>query len=145
MGKPIRSNPLVVNSISIIRLSGGVVAESCWPAIRAICCRTGNNGEPIAEDRSEFFAKVWIEPYEKILPEAMDAWSVALAIETSSKQRSCSRASKYARRNKAGRFLPVKCSTKQLQQRFSRQDASEQIRNPNIESGPADRNKHRDE
>jgi len=67
MGKPIRSNPLVVNSISIIRLSSTAVAESCWPAIRAICCRTGNNGEPTAEDRWELFAKVWIEPYEKIL------------------------------------------------------------------------------
>ena len=57
----------MVNSISIMRLSGTAVAESCWPPIRAICYRTGNNGEPIAEDRWEFFAKVWIEPYEKIL------------------------------------------------------------------------------
>ena len=43
----------MVNSISIIRLSGGAVAESCWPAIRAICCRTENNGEPIAESYSQ--------------------------------------------------------------------------------------------
>ena len=60
----------MANSISIRRLSaGGTVDDRSWPAIRDICCRTGNNGEPIAEDRWEFFVKVWIEPYEKILPE----------------------------------------------------------------------------
>jgi GNAT superfamily N-acetyltransferase len=59
-----------VSSISIRRLSAdSAVDRDSWATIRAICCRTGNNGEPIADNRWEFFSKIWIEPYEKILPE----------------------------------------------------------------------------
>ena len=52
----------------IRRLSMGGLDSGSWPAIREICRRTGNNGEPIAPERQELFVRVWIEPYEKILP-----------------------------------------------------------------------------
>ena len=48
------------------RLSAGEKAS--WAAVRELCCRTGNNGDPIAPERWELFARIWIEPYEKILP-----------------------------------------------------------------------------
>lgn len=40
-----------------------------WQAIRDLCCRTGNDGAPIAPERWEFFAQVWIGPYQRIFPE----------------------------------------------------------------------------
>ncbi|MBI4527640.1 MAG: GNAT family N-acetyltransferase [Deltaproteobacteria bacterium] len=39
-----------------------------WTAVREICCRTGNDGKPVAGERWNFFARLWIEPYEKICP-----------------------------------------------------------------------------
>src|SRR5262245_6091448 len=60
----------MVKAISIRRLSaGGVVDRGTWLTIREICCRTGNNGEPVPDERWEFFARIWIEPYQKIVPE----------------------------------------------------------------------------
>jgi hypothetical protein len=54
----------------IQRLSADRDAEcAAWQAIRAICCRTGDNGEPIAGERWDFFARLWIDPYEKLVPE----------------------------------------------------------------------------
>jgi GNAT superfamily N-acetyltransferase len=59
-----------MNSISIRRLSDDPQAEkAAWAAVRDICCRTGNNGQPIAAERWEFFSQLWIEPYQKLLPE----------------------------------------------------------------------------
>jgi GNAT superfamily N-acetyltransferase len=43
--------------------------KTSWAAIRELCCRTGRNGEPIAEERWSFFAKIWVEPYEMLLPQ----------------------------------------------------------------------------
>jgi len=55
---------------TIKRLSANRDAEcAAWQAIRAICCRTGDNGNPIARERWDFFARLWIDPYEKIVPE----------------------------------------------------------------------------
>ncbi|OFZ21228.1 MAG: hypothetical protein A2X94_07145 [Bdellovibrionales bacterium GWB1_55_8] len=42
---------------------------SDWPAIRDICCKTGNSGEAIAADRWSFFSEQWVGPYQKLLPE----------------------------------------------------------------------------
>lgn len=52
------------------RLSANRGADrAAWLAIREICCRTGDNGRPIARERWDFFARIWIAPYEKLLPE----------------------------------------------------------------------------
>ena len=32
-------------------------------------CQTGNGGEPIAQERWEFFAQVWIAPYQRVVPD----------------------------------------------------------------------------
>jgi GNAT superfamily N-acetyltransferase len=40
-----------------------------WEAIRELCCRNGDNGQAISRERWELFAKIWIEPYEKLLPQ----------------------------------------------------------------------------
>lgn len=40
-----------------------------WPRIRALCCLTGDNGNPIEESRWESFGEKWIAPYETLLPE----------------------------------------------------------------------------
>lgn len=57
-------------SAIIKRLSADRESDrAAWQAIRAICCRTGDNGEAIAADRWDFFARLWIDPYEKIVPE----------------------------------------------------------------------------
>jgi len=59
-----------MNSVTARRLSASHGADrASWAAVREICCRTGNNGEPIAPERWELFSQIWIEPYEKILPE----------------------------------------------------------------------------
>ena len=59
-----------MEALSSRRLSANRKAEQkFWAAVREICCRTGDNGRPIPADRWEFFAEVWIEPYEKLLPE----------------------------------------------------------------------------
>jgi GNAT superfamily N-acetyltransferase len=59
-----------MEALSIKRLSANrQIEREYWAAVRDICCRTGDNGRPIAAERWEFFAKVWIEPYEKLLPD----------------------------------------------------------------------------
>lgn len=55
--------------ILVRRLSAAPAERKSWQAVREICCRTGDNGNPVAAERREFFARVWIEPYEKLLPE----------------------------------------------------------------------------
>ncbi len=37
--------------------------------MRELCCRTGDNGAPIARERWELFSRIWIEPYQKFLPQ----------------------------------------------------------------------------
>ena len=40
-----------------------------WHAVYDLCCRTGNDGAPIADERWDFFGRLWIEPYQKIFPQ----------------------------------------------------------------------------
>jgi hypothetical protein len=56
-------------SITIRRLSPTPGIETIlWQSIRELCCRTGNNGYPIASAQWDFFPRLWIDPYEKLLP-----------------------------------------------------------------------------
>jgi len=60
----------LMDLITTKRLSANrKVDRAAWLAIREICCRTGDNGRAIARQRWDFFARVWIDPYEKLLPE----------------------------------------------------------------------------
>ena len=43
--------------------------EAAWLAVRQLCCRTGNDGEPIPAERWELFGKIWIAPYQLLMPE----------------------------------------------------------------------------
>ncbi len=59
-----------MNAVTARRLSAGHDADrASWAAVRDLCCRSGNNGDPIAPERWELFSRIWIEPYEKIVPE----------------------------------------------------------------------------
>lgn len=46
------------------------VAKSAadWTAIRSLCCRTGNAGEPIDRERWPLFGELWIGPYQRLVP-----------------------------------------------------------------------------
>ncbi len=56
--------------VSVRRLSASPAVDgAAWAAVHGLCCRTGDNGDPIAPERWELFARIWIEPYEKLLPE----------------------------------------------------------------------------
>ena len=56
-------------TISINRLSTRPEANrNAWQQIRDICCRTGNGGAPIPFERWRLFARIWIDPYERIIP-----------------------------------------------------------------------------
>ncbi|HMF47316.1 MAG TPA: hypothetical protein VK603_01645 [Candidatus Saccharimonadales bacterium] len=69
-----------MGSITTRRLAFDRPAESpLWAEIRTLCCRTGDNGGPIAKERWEFFAKLWVEPYERFLPE----WTYVALFEES--------------------------------------------------------------
>ncbi len=53
--------------------------KASWAAIRELCCRTGDNGRAIAKERWDFFPKIWIDPYERLVPQ----WTyVAIVQET---------------------------------------------------------------
>jgi GNAT superfamily N-acetyltransferase len=39
-----------------------------WPAIRRLCCQTGNGGDAIEPERWPFFAEVWIGAYQRLAP-----------------------------------------------------------------------------
>ena len=57
------------DSFTIRRLSPTPGIETIlWQSIRELCCRTGNNGYPIASAQWDFFPRLWIDPYEKLLP-----------------------------------------------------------------------------
>jgi GNAT superfamily N-acetyltransferase len=40
-----------------------------WEAIRSLCCRTGDAGDPIDPARWPLFADLWIGPYQRLVPE----------------------------------------------------------------------------
>jgi len=40
-----------------------------WQAVRSLCCRTGNGGDPIDPTRWPLFAELWIGPYQRLVPE----------------------------------------------------------------------------
>lgn len=63
--------------ISIAKISQEPDSERpLWTAVGELCCRTGNNGDPIPRQRWELFERIWIEPYRRLAPQ----WSyVALA------------------------------------------------------------------
>jgi len=65
------------NPVSIERISAAVETEpSIWTDVRELCCRTGNDGNPIPIERWELFGRIWIDPYRVLIPD----WSyVALA------------------------------------------------------------------
>ena len=56
-------------SITVRRLSSQERQTEDWKAIYDLCCRTGDNGQPIARERWGFFGRLWVSPYEKILPD----------------------------------------------------------------------------
>ncbi|MGH7854662.1 MAG: hypothetical protein ACREP3_14545 [Candidatus Binatia bacterium] len=58
-----------MDSVTARKLSASHDADRASWAVRELCCRTGNNGDPIAPERWELFPRIWIEPYEKIVPE----------------------------------------------------------------------------
>lgn len=59
-----------MSAVMIQRLGADRFSERHrWVGIRTLCCRTGDNGAPIGNEQWEFFARVWIEPYEKFLPQ----------------------------------------------------------------------------
>jgi GNAT superfamily N-acetyltransferase len=49
--------------------SNGALEADSWKAIREICRRTGDNGRPIAAERWDFFPRIWIDPYERLVPQ----------------------------------------------------------------------------
>ncbi|MGE5217383.1 MAG: GNAT family N-acetyltransferase [Chloroflexota bacterium] len=54
---------------TVRRLSANPTADvATWAGVRELCCRTGDNGRPITRERWEFFPRIWIDPYEKLLP-----------------------------------------------------------------------------
>ena len=55
--------------VTVQRLSADPAAGPTWAEVRELCCRTGDNGDPIARERWDLFARLWIEPYEKLLPQ----------------------------------------------------------------------------
>ena len=58
-----------MDNVTVRRLSTDPGAESdSWAAVRELCCRTGDNGAPIAPERWALFARIWIDPYEKLVP-----------------------------------------------------------------------------
>jgi len=40
-----------------------------WQAIRSLCCRTGNGGDPIDPARWPLFAELWVGPYQRLVSE----------------------------------------------------------------------------
>jgi GNAT superfamily N-acetyltransferase len=40
-----------------------------WQAVRSLCCRTGNGGDPIDPARWPLFAELWIGPYQRLAPD----------------------------------------------------------------------------
>ena len=63
-------NAMAEKSFTVRRLaSNSRVEAGSWRAIRELCCRTGDNGRPVAPQRWDFFPRIWVDPYEKLLPQ----------------------------------------------------------------------------
>lgn len=43
--------------------------RALWHGVRKLCCETGNDGAAIGPAQWEFFAQIWIAPYQTILPQ----------------------------------------------------------------------------
>ena len=57
-------------TVTVRRLSSKIIEPSKdWNAIYELCCRTGNNGQPIAGERWDFFGRLWVEPYKSFFPQ----------------------------------------------------------------------------
>ena len=50
----------------LVRAAG---SPADWQAVRSLCCRTGNGGDPIDPARWPLFADLWIGPYQRLVPE----------------------------------------------------------------------------
>jgi GNAT superfamily N-acetyltransferase len=48
-----------------------------WHAVRSLCCRTGDAGDPIDPARWPLFAELWIGPYQRLVP----AWTYVAEAE----------------------------------------------------------------
>jgi GNAT superfamily N-acetyltransferase len=48
-----------------------------WEAVRSLCCRTGNGGDPIEPARWPLFAELWIGPYQRLVP----AWTYVAEVD----------------------------------------------------------------
>jgi GNAT superfamily N-acetyltransferase len=40
-----------------------------WQAVRSLCCRTGNGGDPIDPARWPLFTELWVGTYQRLMPE----------------------------------------------------------------------------
>jgi GNAT superfamily N-acetyltransferase len=59
-----------MDDVTVRRLGADPATEpGSWAAVRDLCCRTGDNGTPIARERWELFSRIWIEPYQELLPQ----------------------------------------------------------------------------
>lgn len=67
----------MAKQISIARIPAPYgAAQPIWNALRELSCRTGNAGDPMPARRWPLFVRIWVEPYQLLLPQ----WSyVALA------------------------------------------------------------------
>jgi GNAT superfamily N-acetyltransferase len=60
----------LAGDISIQRMSNDRAADRpMWTAVGELCCRTGNDGDPISRERWDLFERIWIEPYRELAPE----------------------------------------------------------------------------
>jgi GNAT superfamily N-acetyltransferase len=58
------------STISIEKISADPDTERLkWAAVSELCCRTGDDGNPIASERWELFGRIWIEPYRVLASE----------------------------------------------------------------------------
>jgi hypothetical protein len=65
-------------SVTVSRLSTRKGKEARdWDAVYDLCCRTGNNGQPVAPERWGFFGRIWVGPCEKIFSQ----WTYAAEAE----------------------------------------------------------------
>jgi GNAT superfamily N-acetyltransferase len=40
-----------------------------WGAVRSLCCRSGDGGDPIDPARWPLFAELWVGPYQRLVPD----------------------------------------------------------------------------
>jgi GNAT superfamily N-acetyltransferase len=59
-----------IPGVPVVRVRPAATAAD-WAAVRELCCRTGDAGEPIARARWPLFAELWVGPYQRLAP----AWT----------------------------------------------------------------------